>query len=138
MNNRYIRVWIRDKEKRRKKVFMHRLIMEEHLGKKLSFNEIVHHKNGKPRDNRLENLEVLSRSKHAKLEHTLPAIPPNKKIPPNNNLSWCSGCQDFLSRERFTKNDSKWDGLGSFCRKCKREYDRDRYYKNKKLKCWLR
>ena len=45
----------------------HRVVMEKHLGRKLSTKEHVHHKNHDRRDNRLENLEVILASPHASL-----------------------------------------------------------------------
>jgi hypothetical protein len=43
----------------------HRLIMEKELGRKLSFNEVVHHIDGNRLNNKRENLELTSRSKHS-------------------------------------------------------------------------
>jgi len=45
-------------------VFEHILIMEKHLDKFIPINENVHHINGLKDDNRLENLEIMTRSEH--------------------------------------------------------------------------
>jgi hypothetical protein len=46
----------------------HRIVAEAMLGRPLAAGEIVHHKNGSIRDNRPENLEVMTQSEHMR-EH---------------------------------------------------------------------
>lgn len=48
----------------------HRLVMEETLKRYLRSNEVVHHRNGNPEDNRPENLEIFA-SNSAHLKHEL-------------------------------------------------------------------
>ena len=51
--------------------WMHRRLAEQTLKRKLNTNEVVHHLDGDPKNNSLDNLIVLSRSKHASLHSYL-------------------------------------------------------------------
>ena len=53
--------------KKTKGKLIHRLVMENHLGRNLREDENIHHINGDKTDNRLENLCVMTNSEHAKL-----------------------------------------------------------------------
>lgn len=57
----------------------HIKVMEDHIGRKLLADEVVHHINEKRDDNRLENLQLMTRGEHSKL-HRLKELQEGKKL----------------------------------------------------------
>ena len=47
----------------------HRVVMEEYIGRPLLSSEAVHHINGVRTDNRLENLQLMTRSEHSTMHN---------------------------------------------------------------------
>lgn len=62
MTNKY-------KTKKQKGVtkYEHRFVMEQHISRELTPNEIVHHKDGNKHNNKIENLEIMTRGEHIKI-----------------------------------------------------------------------
>lgn len=77
MRNKYKKIKLKDGSTKDE----HRLIMEKRLGRKLTFNEVVHHIDGNSLNNEDDNLLLMSRSEHIKLHQK------NGDIPKSNSSS---------------------------------------------------
>lgn len=52
---------------RKGSVLEHHYVMSQHIGRGIAPDEVVHHINGIKTDNRIENLQLMSKSEHSKL-----------------------------------------------------------------------
>ncbi len=52
-----------------KRVYLHRYVMEQNIGRKLEKHEHVHHKDGNPLNNNINNLELTTNSLHLKMHY---------------------------------------------------------------------
>lgn len=88
---------------------LHRRKMEKHIGRKLQYNEIVHHKNKNKLDNRLVNLEVMHRGSHSRLHAKNPEVV-------GRDCLFC-GKHIFVSvpRLRYKKNKSPYHYCSRSC-----------------------
>ncbi len=87
-------------------VLEHRIVVENNINKLLDKDEDVHHKNGNGKDNRIENLEVISHSKHAKLHNP---FKPRILV----NCAYCNTQLELSGRNyRYRSKNNK---LGFFC-----------------------
>ncbi len=57
--------YIRDSKTDR---YIHRIVMEKHLGRPLLSEEHIHHIDGNPKNNDINNLQIMSNSEHRRLE----------------------------------------------------------------------
>ena len=50
-----------------KQVMYHRLLMAQHLGRELTADEVVHHKDRNRKNNKLDNLQLMTKVEHSSL-----------------------------------------------------------------------
>lgn len=98
-------------------VLLHRVIVENHLQRLLDDSEIVHHVNGDKKDNRLDNLQVMSALEH----NTQHGYEQGKKMA----ICKCPVCKKTFTRAFNQTHLSKPNSTYSACsRSCSGKFSR--------------
>jgi hypothetical protein len=105
-------------------VYLHRLVMELHLGRYLAKSEHVHHIDGNTLNNEISNLMIMSNSEHSKLHYhhihnTTPIVledikcPQCHKIfkPTSSKTMYCSSKCKYVASRKFNPTREELEEL---------------------------
>lgn len=115
----YVELYLEDGTR----IYEHRYVMQQVLGRALTSDEVVHHRDEDKANNSPENLEVMSQAEHARLHfstgRTLMCLE-------------CVGCGCHFERERRQVEPKRATGQTDFfCgRRCFGIYNRKRQLQN--------
>ena len=129
MATKYEQTWCPD---RKKALYVHRVVMEERLGRALEKGECVHHLDGDCRNNDPENLALASSHKeHAELEQETRALAAGAP----KHYRRCRYCKEHDHQDEMTetlqKNHTKTGTALYYHRRCAAAYQRGRRERNK-------
>ena len=86
------------------KIDEHRYIMEQHIGRKLLRNEVVHHKNGNKSDNRLSNLIIMDLKDHGRMHLSGRAMSLAQRVKTQNSQrANCFNAHTMVTKEIITE-----------------------------------
>ncbi|MFA5307029.1 MAG: HNH endonuclease signature motif containing protein [Candidatus Babeliales bacterium] len=89
----YVKVWTEDGYR-----FEHHLVMEQQIKRRLTDDEVVHHINGNKSDNRIENLQLTTKSEHSHLHNVKQNLRANSFGYTNSE---CPNCKKIFQHHSY-------------------------------------
>ena len=105
----YIYVPYHPHRNHRNKVYKHRLVMEQHIGRYLNDDELVHHIDENPKNNDISNLKIVTRASHMEIHKT--------KDMSERKCCYCGTSQTYTSKDGYARWHKEGDKF--YCRKCR-------------------
>lgn len=102
----------------------HRQIVENFLERKLSSNEIVHHKDGNINNNNITNLQLMTKSEHMKLHRKDGTIHTDCRKLRKKSIGGkykCTICKLLKFPNEYYLDNSRWNKLSHNCKECDKE-----------------
>lgn len=109
-----------------RRTYEHVLVMEASIGRSLRDGEVVHHIDGDPRNNQIENLLLCpSQGAHLRI-HAEARVRAAGGEPAQHRI--CCSCNQLKDKAEYTTNKNTWDGRHPQCRTCSNECRRGKGY----------
>ena len=118
---------MRRKVQGEKSLKVHRLIVEDILGKPLPKKAEVHHVDYNRANNSNNNLVVCPNRIYHCLLHSRQEVQ-NAGYNPNTHHK-CTDCNDYYPFAMFSKNKTRTSGYNNLCKKCDNARNKERYHR---------
>lgn len=106
--------------------YVHRLVVERVLGRKLKTTEIVHHVDENKLNNDPFNLVLCQDQAYHKILHARAKVIEDGYRPDLH--AYCQSCKRYMFIEAFPKNKARWNGIAHMCRVCSASWMRGKKY----------
>jgi hypothetical protein len=98
-------------------VYQHHIVAEKKLRRRLRKEEIVHHIDGDPKNNKPDNLEIMTRAEHARMHAVERAK--ERGVDDPNRFKKCPMCSLVKLRSDFSPTTNRGrPTVASYCRPC--------------------
>lgn len=103
------------------RILEHRYVMQNHMGRKLERNEVVHHRDNNGKNNSVKNLELMTLSEHSS-KHGQARFVPLVRVK-------CAQCGKVVFQEARKFRFYRKRGFKKFCsRQCSGKFGSDLYW----------
>ena len=108
-----------------RETYVHRLVVENAIGRRLLSSEHVHHIDHNKENNVISNLVVTTIKEH-KILHARQDVVFDGFNPDVH--AYCTSCKSYHTKDLFPKTKNRWKGVHNLCKQCSNLYRQAKGY----------